>query len=99
MTASAPSLAGYTLLGLALIGRTTYRVYDITVGPNAAKAGVVHNFALEGPRGAQYFVTDHGPKYELCSVSMGGARPWMPSPRPLRGLDRKHLAAFGVEVR
>lgn len=97
--APAPSLDGYTFLGLATVGRTVYHVYDITVGPNAAKAGVRHNFALVGPRGAQYFVTDHGPRYELNSVSMGGARPWMPSPRSLRGLERSHLAAFGVEVK
>lgn len=73
-----------TLLGHTTVGRTTCQVYRLD--------GYTGKYALEGPRGACYFVTDHGPAYQINSVAIGGARPWTPVPRPLRGLTRAHLA-------
>ena len=85
-------------LGVTAIGRTTYTVYGMTVGPNSARAGVRYNFALEGPRGAAFLVTDYGPRYKLNSISCGGGRGRMTcAPRELRGLQRADLASFGVE--
>ena len=87
-------------IGTTQIGRTTYRVYRLPVLPNTARAGVVNEFALEGPRGAWFLVIDHGPRYKLNSIACGGGRgSLLAAPRPLAGLDRKHLAAFGVECR
>jgi hypothetical protein len=81
-------------LGQTVINGTTYQVYNLGVLENARKAGIVANFALEGPRGAKFFVTDHGPKYQLNSVAVGGGRSWQCAARPLRGLKREHLSLF-----
>jgi hypothetical protein len=91
-------------VGMTMVAGTAYKVYDLGVGENAKRAGIRGNYALEGPRGAQYFVTDHGPKFRLNVVAMGGdsTRPnWRPSPTNignLRHLKREDLSAFGVEV-
>ncbi len=86
-------------IGLVAVGRTTYEVFRMSVGENSRRVGVLANYALRGPRGAMYFVTDHGPKYRLTVVAVGGARPWMPSPSAignLRNLTREQLAPFAV---
>ena len=88
----------YQLAGMAQVGRTAYQVYRMPVLPNTSKAGVRNQFALVGPRGATYLVSDHGPRYELVSVACGGGKPWAPAPRKLAGLQRSDLAAFGVEA-
>ncbi len=85
--------------GEAVVGKTRYRVYHLPVGENSQRAGVVARFALVGPRGSSYFVTDHGQNYRLNSVCMGGGVSWRAQPRPLRGLTRDHLSAFYSEAR
>jgi len=81
--------------GQTVIGTTVYQVYRLPVGENATRYGVVANFALEGPRGACYFVTDHGSKFQLNSVAIGGGQFGNRiAPRPLRGLTRAHLSLF-----
>ena len=89
--------AGYEDLesiGHTTIGRTAYTIYRIPTGENSKRAGIRGSYALVGPNGASYFVTDHGPKYQLSSVACGGSKHqrWAPSPRPLRGLKRSHLS-------
>ena len=83
-----------TLVGQVAVGGTTYQVYKLSDGV----ATGYRNWALEGPTGATYFVTDHGPQYKLNSVATGGStkawKNWTPSPRPLRGLTRQTFAAF-----
>lgn len=77
------------LLGqIQILGRT-YLVYRLPASPALR---IANRFAIEGPKGGQFFVTDFGPRYTMTSVSLTG------QPRPLRGLKREHLAAFGVEV-
>ena len=81
-------------IGHTTIGRTAYKIYRITTGENSKRAGIRGSYALVGPNGASYLVTDHGPKYKLSSVSCGGSKHqrWTPAPRPLRGLERSHLS-------
>lgn len=81
-------------IGLVQVGKTTYTVHRLATGPNARAAGIENNFALIGPKGAQFFVTDHGPRYLLNAIAIGVSI----SPRRMRGLTREHLAAFGVRV-
>ena len=83
-----------THIGHTTIGRTTYQIFRLPMGENTKRAGIQGNYALVGPNGASYFVTDHGPKYQLTSVSCGGSKHqrWTPAPRPLRGLNRSHLS-------
>lgn len=76
-------------LGTITIAGTSYRVFRLSASPALR---IFNRFAIEGPRGGQFFVTDFGPRYTMTSVSLTG------QPRPLRGLKREHLAAFGVEV-
>lgn len=89
---------GATRIGTVTIGRTVYQVFELGVGDASRAAGIVGNYAFVGPNGAQYFVTDHGPKYRLNSVAVGGARPWTPAPRPLRGLERRHLDELRASI-
>ncbi len=94
-----PATADRTPIGVISIGKTVYQVFRLEVGENSKGAGIRHNFALEGPRGAMFFVTDHGPKYLINSVSMGTKNSKrLIAFRPLKGLTRAHLAPFGVEV-
>lgn len=79
------------MAGTTVVGKTTYKVWVLKPKPDL---GLVARFAMVGPRGSMYFVTDHGPKYLLNSVCLGGGVSWRAAPRPLRGLDRSHLAAF-----
>ncbi len=81
-------------IGHAVIGKTAYKVYRLPVGESSRKAGILGNYALEGPRGACYFVTDHGPKFKINSCAVGGARPWNVDARPLRGLTRESISLF-----
>lgn len=81
------------LLGMVTVGRTAYQVYRVAAGPNCQREGM-RFFALIGPRGASYLVTDHGPRYALNSCACGGGQSWAPAPRSLRGLTREHLQAF-----
>lgn len=89
-------VAGYPELGHTVVGKTVYKVYAIRVGENAKAAGILGNYALVGPNGASYYVTDHGPKYQINSVAVGGSKSqrWTPAARPLRGLTRAHLSLF-----
>src|SRR5262245_30183031 len=82
--------------GQTVIHGTTYQVYQLPTGENSHKAGIIGHWALEGPRGACYFVTDYGPSYQLNSVAVGGSQTqhWTPAARPLRGLTREHLRLF-----
>lgn len=82
-------------LGHTIIGKTAYKVHGL---PANAAAGIVARFALVGPKGSHYFVTDYGKQYHLNSVCLGGGVSWRCAPRPLRGLERRHLTLFGVEV-
>ena len=89
-------------IGLVTVGRTTYEVFRLAVGENARRAGILANYGLRGPRGAMYFVTDHGPKYRLNVSALGGATPWQPSPSAignLRHLTREDLAPFAEVCR
>ena len=81
-------------VGHTTIGRTVHEIFRLEVGENSRHAGIRHNLALVGPRGAYYLVTDFGPKFKLNSVACGGSTPqsWTPVPRELRGLTRAHLA-------
>lgn len=83
-------------IGHTVINGTTYSVHRLSTGPNSSRAGILGNYALKGPNGATYFVTDYGPKYQINSVSCGGSKHqrWTPAPRPLRGLTREHLSLF-----
>ncbi len=85
--------------GWIVVERTTYQVFVLGVGDNSRKYGIVGNYALIGPKGASYFVTDHGPNYKLNSVATGKVgiaanHHSVPAARPLRGLTRDHLARF-----
>jgi hypothetical protein len=86
-----------TPIGWIVVGRTTYQVFGLPVGDNTRRAGVLAHYALVGPGGASYFVTDYGPGYLINSIACGsvtvGRRP-APAPRPLRGLTREHLTQF-----
>lgn len=85
--------------GIIGINGRPFRVYVLPVLPNSARAGVKHEFALVGPREAHYLVVDYGPGFRLNSIACGGGDSrGAPAPRPLRGLTREHLAAFGVDV-
>ena len=81
-------------LGSITVGRTAYLVYHVATGEHGKRAGIVAQYALEGPRGATYYVTDYGPTYRINSIACGGARSWAPSPVSLRGLTREHFTAF-----
>jgi len=91
MTDYATDLTLDKMAGTTVVGKTTYKVWVLKPKPDL---GLVARFAMVGPRGSMYFVTDHGPKYLLNSVCLGGGVSWRAAPRPLRGLDRSHLAAF-----
>lgn len=96
---SLPATADRTPIGVISIGRTVYQVFRLETGENAKRAGIRGNYALEGPRGAMFLVTDHGPKYQINSISMGTkGSTRLIAFRPLRGLTRAHLAPFGVEA-
>ena len=81
-------------VGHTTIGRTVYQIFRLPLGDNTKRAGVRGNYALVGPNGASYFVTDLGPAYALNSTACGGSKHqrWTPAPRPLRGLERSHLS-------
>ena len=81
-------------VGHTTIGRTVYQIFRLPLGDNTKRAGILGNYALVGPKGATYFVTDHGPAYQLTSVACGGSKHqrWSPAPRPLRGLNRSSLS-------
>lgn len=81
--------------GQTVIGKTVYQVYRLAAKP---EIGIVARFGLVGPKGSTYFVTDHGPKYLLNSVCLGGGVSWQAAPRPLRGLTREHLTLFYGEA-
>lgn len=84
-------------IGTTTVGRTTYTVYVVAVGPNTQREFPERrSYALEGPNGAVYYVWDHGKGYRPGSMAMGGAKAhrWTPAPRPLRGLEREHVVAF-----
>lgn len=81
----------YPEIGSTVIGKTTYRVHHMPAKPDV---GIVARFALVGPKGSTYMVTDWGNGYGLNSVCLGGGAPWQAAPRPLRGLTREHLAPF-----
>lgn len=80
------------LLGNITIAGTTYSVFRLPCGMKSRAMGIRNRFAIEGPKGGQFFVTDFGPAFTMTSVSINGFA------RPLRGLKREHLAAFGVEA-
>jgi hypothetical protein len=82
-------------IGVVTVGRTVYTVYRLPVAEASRAAGVANRFAMEGPKGAAYLVTDWGVGYRINSVRVSRSC----APRPLRDLTREHLAAFGVEVR
>jgi hypothetical protein len=77
--------------GQTVIGKTCYDVYRL---PANVDCGIVARFGLVGPRGSTYLVTDLGDGYRLNSVCLGGGVSWAAAPRPLRGLERKHLSLF-----
>lgn len=83
-----------TPIGVVKIGKTTYVVRRLPIGTNTAAAGVRNQFALEGPRGAEFLVIDHGPKFRLNAFAFSRRC----APRPMHGVTRQHFAAFGVEV-
>lgn len=91
-TTAAPQLLAIAL-GEITINGTRYKVSALPTGEKARGLGIRGNYAVEGPKGSKFLVTDHGPRYELTSVSVTGS-----APRPLRGLKRSHFAAFGVEA-
>ena len=93
MTATAHP-AAYPYLGAVTVGTTTYMVFDLPVGPSARADGIEHNLELVGPRGARYFVVDHGPDYSMTCISTSGSLH-----NGLRDLTRAHLAPFGVRLR
>ena len=82
-------------IGTVEIGRTVYQVYSLSVGPNSAKMGVKGHYALVGPRGAGYMVTDHGPQYQPVSFAVGTDQRRC-SPRPLRGLTSRHVQEMAL---
>ncbi len=84
------------LLGHTVIGKTAYQVFALAMSESSIAAGVHGRYALIGPNGASYFVTDYGPDFRINSVACGGSKTqhWAPSPRPLRGLTRAHLSLF-----
>lgn len=95
-----PATADRTPIGVISIGKTVYQVFRLEVGENSKGAGIRHNFALEGPRGAMFFVTDHG-----ALVSPFSGRKAISRVGILRAhadavdqILRSHLAPFGVEV-
>ena len=91
------AMAGYAThehVGHTTVGRTVYQIFRLPLGENTRRAGIRGQYALVGANGAQYLVTDHGPRYRLGSIACGGSKHqrWTPAPRPLRGLERSHLS-------
>lgn len=85
------------VIGLTKIGRTVYEVRVIVQGELTRRdLPNTRAYSLTGPRGATYYVRDHGPRYCPVSLAMGGSKVqrWNPAPRPLRGLEREHIVAF-----
>ena len=96
-TTQTDHVAGYENfdhVGHTTIGKTIYEIFRLPLGDNSKRAGVRGNYALVGPNGASYLVTDLGPTYKLNSISCGGSKHqrWTPAPRKLRGLERSHLS-------
>lgn len=92
-TTTTPAQLLAIALGEITINGTRYTVSALPTSDKAKAIGIRANFAVEGPKGSKFLVTDHGPRYQLTSVSVTGSQP-----RPLRGLKRSHMAPFGVEV-
>lgn len=94
MSYATGSTVDMTPIGTVQIGKTVYIVRRLPIGENTAAAGVRNQFALEGPRGAEFIVIDHGPRFRLNAFAFSRRC----SPRPMRGVERAHFAAFGVEA-
>jgi hypothetical protein len=95
---TAPAAPQPEFLGHTTIGRTAYSVSRLALSEDAKAAGIHARYLLEGPRGSSFLITDLGPQYRLNSVALGGGAPWRCQPRPLRGLERRHLELFATEA-
>lgn len=93
-TSNAAGLNPEHHVGQTVIGKTLYQVYRFPQTETGRAAGIVARFGLIGPRGSCYYVSDYGSAYRLNSVCLGGGVSWRAQPRPLRGLERKHLTLF-----
>lgn len=87
-----------TPAGSVTVNGSAYDVFPMAVGTNQAAYGVVANYALRGPRGAWYLVTDHGPKYRLNILATGGSTRSVSRSKasPLYNLTRDQLLPFAI---